>query len=137
MKENKIKIIVDTNIWISFLISKDFPKLEALFNNNEIVFVFSDELVREFVEVAARPKFNKYFERKDIEKILDIMNNIGEIVKVKSRVHKCRDEKDNFLLSLAKDAEANFLITGDEDLLVIKKLLNTEILSYTQFATNN
>lgn len=29
----------------------------------------------------------------------------------------CRDPKDNFLLSIAKDGNANYLLTGDNDLL--------------------
>lgn len=129
----KSKIIVDTNIWISFLISKRLHNLEQLFDNDWIIFVFGNELIEEFVEVAARPKFKKYFNREDIEKVLDIMNHIGEIVKVKSKVELCRDEKDNFLLALAKDSKADFLITGDEDLLIIQKFHNTEILNYSQF----
>lgn len=53
---------------------------------------------------------------------------------VNSIVTQCRDEKDNFLLALAKDSKADFLITGDEDLLIIKKFQNTEILTYSEFS---
>ena len=129
----KSKIIIDTNIWISFLISKRLHNLEQLFDNDRIIFIFGNELIEEFVEVAARPKFEKYFSRESVEKVLDIINHIGEIVKVKSKVELCRDEKDNFLLALAKDSKADFLITGDEDLLIIKKFHNTKILTYSQF----
>ena len=49
-------------------------------------------------------------------------------------IYICRDKKDNFLLSLAKDSKADYLLTGDEDLLVIQKFDDTEILSYTEFS---
>jgi predicted nucleic acid-binding protein len=45
----------------------------------------------------------------------------------------CRDEKDNYLLTLAIDSEADFLITGDNDLLELVKLNNTVILKFTEF----
>jgi uncharacterized protein len=45
----------------------------------------------------------------------------------------CRDEKDNFLLSLAFDGNADFLITGDQDLLELKKYKRTRIMTITDF----
>ena len=46
---------------------------------------------------------------------------------------KGRDEKDNFLLSLSKDSNANFLITGDRDLLDIKEFESTKIMTISEF----
>ena len=55
------------------------------------------------------------------------------MVKVKSDVKICRDKKDNFLLNLSIDSKADFLITGDNDLLVLKKIERTIIMSFTDF----
>ncbi|MEH2030170.1 MAG: hypothetical protein V7K67_10930 [Nostoc sp.] len=41
--------------------------------------------------------------------------------------------KDNYLLALSKDSDANFLLTGDQDLLEIAKFENTEIVTYQEF----
>lgn len=136
MQKNKIRVIVDTNIWISFLISKSLRKLDTLFRNDAVTFVFSTELIEEFLEVAQRPKFKKYFDKDDIQKILEVIDCCSEIITVKSTVNKCRDEKDNFLLALAKDSKADYLITGDEDLLVIHKYYYTQILTYSEFEKN-
>ncbi len=86
------------------------------------------------MEVAALPKFVKYFKKEDIQKVLDVIDCCSKIVKVKSTVNLCRDPKDNFLLALAKDSNADYLITGDEDLLVIKNIYQTDILSYIEFS---
>jgi putative PIN family toxin of toxin-antitoxin system len=131
--KNKIRIILDTNLWISFLISKRLKKIDTLFNSENITLIFSQNLLEEFIEVAQRPKFKKYFSETDIEKLLDLFDVYGELVTVISTVDICRDAKDNFLLALAKDGKANFLITGDDDLLIIKQFENTEILTYTEF----
>jgi len=127
------KIILDTNLWISFLISKKFNSIDNLIENKKITLIFSDELISEFVEVVNRPKFEKYFSKNDIEKILDYFDQYGKLVKVKSDIKICRDEKDNFLLNLSIDSKADYLITGDNDLLVLEKIERTKIMNFTDF----
>ncbi len=129
----KHRIILDTNLWISFLISKRLKKIDILFKQDNITLIFSQELLDEFTEVARRPKFKKYFSVTDIENLLSLFDTFGEFTEVVSMVDICVDKKDNFLLSLSKDSKANFLITGDEHLLIIKQFEDTQILTYTEF----
>ena len=56
-----------------------------------------------------------------------------DLIAVKSIVNVCRDIKDNFLLALAKDGKADYLLTGDQDLLVIKKFGKTKITTIASF----
>lgn len=131
--ENKIRVILDTNLWISYLISKRLKRIDQLFEEDKIILVFSQELIEEFVEVAQRPKFSKYFSQEDIEALLSQFNVYGELIEVTSQVEECRDRKDNFLLALAKDGHSDFLITGDKDLLEIREFEGTQILEYWDF----
>ncbi|MEX2411977.1 MAG: putative toxin-antitoxin system toxin component, PIN family [Candidatus Paceibacterota bacterium] len=127
------KVILDTNLWISFLISKQHSPLDELLLNGKIKLVFSEELIEEFLTVAKRPKFEKYFSDKDIHDLLQSFDSFGELFVVSSEITGCRDSKDNFLLNLAVDSKADFLITGDDDLLSIKKINKTSILNWTDF----
>ncbi|MCL6218910.1 putative toxin-antitoxin system toxin component, PIN family [Zunongwangia pacifica] len=127
------KIILDTNLWISFLISKKFNQIDKLIENKEITIIFSDELIEEFIDVVSRPKFKKYFSKKDIEKVLEYFDQFGELINVKSNIQICRDEKDNFLLNLSIDSNADYLISGDKDLLVLEKIEETKILTFADF----
>jgi len=131
-----IRIILDTNLWISFLISKRLNKIDELFERDDLVLLFSQELLEEFIEVAGRPKFRSYFPNEHVEKLLSLFDEFGEVIEVTSEVDLCHDPKDNFLLSLAKDGAADYLVTGDADLLVIRKFETTEILSYSEFDRN-
>ena len=70
------KIILDTNIWISFLISKKLSQLDTLIDDKEIILIFSNELLEEFVDVVSRPKFKKYFSKKTLKKFLNILINL-------------------------------------------------------------
>jgi len=51
-----MRLILDTNLWISFLISSKFEKLDELLFNQKSKLLFSQELLEEFVAVAKRPK---------------------------------------------------------------------------------
>jgi putative PIN family toxin of toxin-antitoxin system len=94
------RIILDTNLWISFLISKNLTEIDNLVQTKDTTLIFSNESLEEFIEVVKRPKFEKYFSKKDIEKLLDIFDQFAELIKVKSEIDICRDPKDNFLLNL-------------------------------------
>ena len=127
------RVILDTNLWISFLISKRQQELDLLLESGAITLIFSTELLEEFLEVSNRPKFKKFFKKSDIEALLSQIDSFGELIKVKSKVDKCRDAKDNFLLNLSIDGKADFLVTGDTDLLVLGKLNKTQIVSWSDF----
>lgn len=127
------KVILDTNLWISFLISKKFSQIDELIEEQRIILIFSNELLEEFIDVVTRPKFKKHLSKRDIEKILEYFDQFGELVKVKSDIKICRDEKDNFLLNLSVDSKADYLVTGDKDLLILEKIENTKILTFTEF----
>jgi putative PIN family toxin of toxin-antitoxin system len=133
MQKVKHRIIIDTNLWISFLLTKDLSKLDSLLKGNYIILLFSKELLEEFIAVTQRPKFKKYFSQVDIQNLLSKINTKADFITIKSEVSLCRDPKDNFLLALAKDGKASHLITGDKDLLVLKKIGKTEILSISDY----
>ena len=64
---------------------------------------------------------------------METIDEIVEIVNVTSEISQCRDPKDNFLLSPAIDGKADYLLSGDKDLLVLKKIGNTEIKTISEF----
>ena len=129
----KHRIIVDTNLWVSFLLTKDLAKLDLLFSSNKLTLLFSQELLDEFVVVAQRPKFKKYFSLADLEDLLLQINTKAEFIAVTSTVAVCRDAKDNFLLSLAVDGKATHLLTGDKDLLILGQQTRTSILTIAEY----
>ena len=131
---NKVnRIIIDTNLWISFLITKDFTTLDQIIFLRQGILVFSQELLDEFLEVARRPKFRRFFSSTDIEEILETIDEYANFVKVQTKIELCRDAKDNFLLSLSIDGRADFLLTGDKDLLDLNKFGETTIITIADF----
>jgi uncharacterized protein len=132
MRENPLRIIIDTNLWISFLISGN-ARLDELLFSGKVILIFSEELLREFTSVANRPKFRRFFDLKDVEALLLTIGTHAEFITVKTQVKLCRDPKDDFLLALALDSNADILISGDSDLLEIGEIGRTSIMTMTKF----
>jgi len=133
MPKRKNRIIIDTNLWISFSLTNDFSKLDKVFVDKRVILLFSQILLDEFLEVAQRPKFKKYFSLPDLERLLLQIKNEAEFIEVTSDIRLCRDPKDDFLLSLAKDGKATHLITGDKDLLDIETFGATKIVTIADY----
>ncbi|MFN9735468.1 MAG: putative toxin-antitoxin system toxin component, PIN family, partial [Microcystis sp.] len=98
-----------------------------------LVPIFSPQLLNEINLVTKRPKLQKHFSQRKVQELLELLNIIGLCIETKSKINICRDAKDNYLLALAKDSQAYFLITGDQDLLILQQFGITKIVTYQQF----
>lgn len=130
------RIIIDTNLWISFLISRSYSKLDKLLVSGFAKLIFSAELIEEFMEVVKRPKFRKIFSYPEVESLMSDINKYADFVEIKSAPISCRDSKDNFLLALCIDGNADYLLTGDEDLLILKTCGKTKIITLSEYLDN-
>ncbi len=133
MQNQKIRVVVDTNIWISFLIGKTIAGLSSAIINNSVQILFSEELFDELIEVLNRPKFKKYFSAEDIYELVSLINTKVEWIKIVEKFNDCRDPKDNFLLDLIVNGKADYLVTGDDDLITLNPYKNTKIFHYQEF----
>lgn len=96
-------------------------------------YCFSEELFDELVEVLQRPKFKKYFSHKDITELIFLLHFKTEKIEVREHVKVCRDPKDNFLLELCLSGNADYLITGDDDLSALNPFRGIKIINYRLF----
>lgn len=132
-KSKPLKVIIDTNLWISFIISNKQNILDSLLYAEEARLLFSTELFTEIQETIAKPRLKKYFGTNAIEEMLKAFEPFTDLIEVESIITICRDPKDNFLLELAKDGKADYLLTGDKDLLDLKIFGKTKIKTITAF----
>lgn len=92
------------------------------------------ELIGEYKAVVQRPKLKKYIGEKDVLDTLELMSLYCFCVDIeKPAVSPIRDVKDLYLLSLADTIPADYIISGDKDLLVLSKHNETRILDYNSF----
>lgn len=132
-KSKPLRLVIDTNLWISYLISKRLIRLDSLLFSENTRLLFSEDLIHEIEAVILKPKLRKYFLPGALDEMLAAFEPFIDFIEVKSKIEVCRDVKDNFLLALAKDGDADYLITGDSDLLSIKKYEEIKILTFAEF----
>lgn len=133
-KANKFyRIIIDSNIWISFLIGKKLIGLQNHIDTQNIKIITCNEQIVELSEVFKKPKIKKYFKKEQVSEFFELLIQSSEIVNLSTISNICRDPKDNYLVSLSIDSNANYLITGDKDLLILNKINETIVLNYNDF----
>ena len=134
MGRNKtLKVIIDTNLWVSFIISKKYNLLDNLLFSGKVRLLFSKELISEIQQTIVKPKLKAYFVDNALDKMLSAFEPFTDLIEVETRVKICRDSNDDFLLSLSKDGKADYLITGDNDLLDLKTFGKTKIVTIKDF----
>jgi hypothetical protein len=129
-RKKTIKVIIDTNLFISFLIGKRLTGLKQTLINSTVQLIFSEQNIEELKIVTGRPKFEKYFDKNDVKDLIELIYAIEKIIK---EPEICRDPKDNFLLALSDKGKADYLVTGDSDLLTLREFKNTKITTIDQF----
>ena len=65
----------------------------------------------------------------DVKHLIQIIDRFGILVQVTTKINRCRDIKDNFLLGLAVDSNTDYLVTGDNDLLDLEHINKTKIIT--------
>ena len=134
MKRTMPKAVVDTNVFVSGLL-KGGTTLPVLLTFRRGLFrlVMSGPLLDELFEVLSREKFRPFFDRSEIVELRLLIEQKANIVEIEKKVALCRDPKDDIVLECAVAAEADFIVTNDEDLLVLGEIGKTKIVSSLSF----
>jgi len=128
-----MKVIFDTNIWISYFICKSFNELTDILLNRDFEIVISEKLLFELKKVLSGKKFKKSIDKDKLNEIENILISRCTFYLDKEVSDLCRDPKDNFILDLSNISKCNYIITGDNDLLIIKNIKKTKIINWNDF----
>lgn len=127
MKSNAVPVVVDTNVWISGLLTKTgAPAQLTRHVVRTMQPVFSRDSFAELKERLWRPKFDRYVTLEQRKGLLTDLESIALWVDVPPELAArafCRDQADDKFIHAALAAHATCLITGDKDLLVLAESL--------------
>lgn len=133
---NKQRIVLDTNILISgLLLSSCKPQqvFDVVTQNHTLL--MSESTLAEIVKTFIRPKFDKYVSLATRLAFIASFKQKAEIIKINESITDCRDPKDNKFLELAVSGNADVLITGDYDLLVLNPFRTIQIVTINEYLT--
>lgn len=138
VKKRKL-VILDTNIIVSGFLDGDnisYPsRVISAWLVGDLQVAVSKELKKELNQVLKKPYINRILEdQKSIKPILGRLFNKAVMIYPESiNEVSFPDEKDHFLLELAVTAKSEIIVTGDKELLNVKKVRNIQILNPKQF----
>ena len=132
----KLKLILDTNIFFSaFVFDKRILRLvDYCFESYQIY--TSVEILDEIQNVLSRKKTQTIIKNFDLAITQNFISKITDeslIKKPTKEIFLCRDPKDNKFLELAQEVQANYIITGDLDLLELKEFQQCKIMTPAEF----
>lgn len=129
-----MKVILDCNIWISFLLSRQDCLLRRMLMDTRFDIYMCEELLVEIVNVARRDKIKKRVSEAELQQLLKIIDAFCEKTTIEHIAESIiRDPKDLYLLSLAETIDADYLVSGDKDLTDLNQHLRTRIIKLVDF----
>ncbi|MCX5885277.1 MAG: putative toxin-antitoxin system toxin component, PIN family [Proteobacteria bacterium] len=115
-----VKVVIDTNIWISALVSPGGLAAELVeqWRKGSFTLIACEQQITELCDVLSRSKFSyKYhISNKQVEDIVAPIIEKAERVTIRGNITCCRDLDDNMLIEAAVRGKAKYLITGDKDI---------------------
>ena len=130
-----MRVVFDTNVLIAaFLTEGVCSILLVRARRGECELILSTDIIREFERIL-RKKFSlSQSEISDVRKVLaEATREVCQLVNPIAPV--CRDPDDDRILACAREAHAEYLVTGDEDLLVLKRYGTIRIVTPRDFET--
>ena len=119
------KLVLDTNTIISaFFWEGNEAELFRKIEQGKAKLCITSEILKEIEDVIKRPKFNDIIRKANLtpDQIMQKIVSLSHLViDPKITVKVCRDEKDNKFLKCAESAKVDYLVSGDEDLLILKE----------------
>jgi uncharacterized protein len=130
------RIVIDTNVIVSSLIQRGYPNLiiNDLFIEQKFQLCISDELLVEYYEVLARPKFSKFqdfFIR--AETLLAEIEAKATKYSPTIKIDLISDDDDNMILELADECLADYVITGNTTDFTFKTYKRTKIVTPKEY----
>ena len=128
-----MKILFDSNLWISFMIGKRLSSLADVLCRHDVEVYVSEQQLDEIRRVIAREKFDKLISVKTRYYFFEMVYDVCFVTDITVEAHSdIRDPKDLYLLSMAESVPVDFIVSGDRDLTDLKEHAGIPILTYNE-----
>lgn len=131
---NPNRVVIDTNVFISALLNPaGTPRKVINIAINQFTILQSEATYQELATRVSKKKFDRYLEKTDRLDFLLAIKNKSLFVDILYETTICSDSDDNKFLELAVSGMAQYLITGDNDLLIIDTYQGIPIITPAEF----
>ncbi|MGO8947585.1 MAG: putative toxin-antitoxin system toxin component, PIN family [Ktedonobacterales bacterium] len=131
---SEVRAVFDTNVLISaFLVPTSTSRRAVDFALDHGKLLISLPLLRELYGVLQYPKFDQYASPAQRIQFVNLLTTVGTLTTITVQLQVARDPKDNFVLELAVSGGASVIISGDSDLLTVRRYDSIPIRTPAQF----
>ena len=132
-----IRVVLDTNLLVSYLITHR-PAIATLIDRylprESFTLLTGPVLLEELNRVLTYPRLQRYYTNETRVRFVALIAALSEIVELPDAIPRvCRDPDDDRVIACAVAGKADVIISGDQDLLVLKQVGDILILSAAQF----
>ena len=130
----RARVVVDTNVLISRLLlpaSVSARAVRQIVDNSQLL--ASEATLTELADVLSRDKFDRYVDVSDRQAFFLQLARIVERVPITYLVHGSRDPKDDMFLELPVNGHADYIVSGDQDLLLLSPFRDIPILNPARY----
>lgn len=122
-----MKVVFDTNVYVSaFLVPGSQGEEAFLLAHRRRLSLYTSVAILTETARVLRIKFGQ--EDEDIKAALKLIARAAKVLRPSARVTVLRDSPDNRILECAKEAEADVIVTGDLDILRLRRFEGTSII---------
>ena len=120
MRKSNLRFVFDANAIVSASLSENSTSADAFdLAVDRGSLLLSEVVLREMRDVLGRDRFDCYVARSKRRRLPKVMVRDADLVETSMQIQECRDPDDDKYLELAVDAEADCIVSGDKDLLVL------------------
>ena len=125
-----LNVVIDTNIFISALMGGKIARtvVDALIDSKSSL-VISAELFNELTLTVNKPRLAPFIQGENVTLLISFIKTKATFVKPLEEITICRDPEDNKVLEAAVAGNADVIVTGDKDLLVLKSFQGIPIVT--------
>lgn len=131
MREDKLKVVFDTNIFISALNFGGTPAEVIFLAQTGVIESYISAPILEEIHGVLVEKFSWYSD--NAEEAIELIQRFARLVFPIERITRIRDDSDNRVLECALAARANLIVSGDQHLLDVRTFQGIVIVTAKQF----
>jgi len=132
-----IRAVLDTNLLVSYLLTngETLSRIMAHWEAGRFVSLQSPQMLAELIDVLNRPRLRPYLQANP-QALINLIETDAEFVKGELALPgACRDPKDDKFIACAVEGNANYIVTGDKDLLDLGVYQTIKVVRAWDFLT--
>ena len=128
-----MRILFDTNLWISFMIGRRLASLREVLYRHDVEVYVSEQELDEIRNVIERPKFDKLISQETRYYFFEMVYDVCLFTDITvNAISPIRDPKDLYLLSMSESVPVDYIVSGDSDLTDLGQHNGIPIIKYIQ-----